>query len=95
MMRHRSLISLDPDYDDVDLELDLHGCTTLEAKIMLDEAFESSVHTHIRIIVGKGTKSQFGAVLPSFVQNYLTDKKYRFHFASPEHGGEGAVEVYV
>jgi DNA-nicking Smr family endonuclease len=94
-MRRQSFTSLDPDDDDVDLELDLHGCTTLEAKIMLDEAFESSSYTHIRIIVGKGTKSQFGAVLPSFVQNYLTDQKKRFHFASPEHGGEGALDVYL
>ena len=54
-----------------DFELDLHGCTTIEAKQLLDEFVEAREHDHVRIIVGKGMNSEHGAVLPSFVHNHL------------------------
>jgi DNA-nicking Smr family endonuclease len=76
-----------------DIELDLHGCTTVEAKEMLDEVVESGVYTSARIIVGKGTRSEFGPVLPVFVHNYLKERKITYKHAPLREGGSGVYDV--
>ena len=63
-----------PHTPEPDLEIDLHGVTTAEAKIILDELIENAVRPFtVNIIVGKGKNSPLGPVLPSFVRNYLTE----------------------
>lgn len=65
-------------------EIDLHGISMSEAKMVLDEVFEY-LHDlgqtgEVRIIVGVGKGSEMGPVLPAFVQNYLNGKGYRSTF---------------
>lgn len=61
-------------------EIDLHGLSMTEAKMVLDEVFEylaeNSEYTELVIIVGVGKGSETGPVLPAFVSNYLTAKGY-------------------
>ncbi len=78
-----------------DLVLDFHGMTTAECKDALDELIKNSAESHIRIIVGKGTRSQNGPVLPDFVRNYLTTHNIRFSQSKLQDGGEGALEVFL
>ncbi len=78
-----------------DLVLDFHGMTTAECKDELDELMKNSAESHIRIIVGKGTRSLNGPVLPDFVRNYLTTHNIRFSQSKIQDGGEGALEVYL
>jgi DNA-nicking Smr family endonuclease len=78
-----------------DIELDLHGCSMVEAKEMLDEIFESGVYGSARIIVGKGMRSEHGAVLPSFVHNYLRHKRIDYSHAPDRQGGKGAYDVVI
>ncbi len=81
-----------------DLILDFHGMTTAECKEELDLIVNNKVVnsiSHIRIIVGKGTRSQNGPVLPDFVRNYLTTHNIRFSQSKIQDGGEGALEVYL
>jgi DNA-nicking Smr family endonuclease len=61
-----------------DLEIDLHGMTTTEAKMTLEEIIESGVYNRVRLIVGKGTRSDYGPVLPAFVKNILTEREISF-----------------
>lgn len=77
-----------------DLILDLHGMTTVECKQELDALIEDDKYSHIRIIVGKGTRSPNGPILPDFVRNYLIEHNIRFSPSKPQDGGEGAMEVY-
>ncbi len=61
-------------------EIDLHGLSMSEAKMILDEVFEY-LHDHpeirkLQIVVGIGTGSESGPVLPAYVGNYLTEKSY-------------------
>jgi DNA-nicking Smr family endonuclease len=78
-----------------DLILDFHGMTTAECKDGLDTILKNREHRHLRIIVGKGTRSQNGPVLPDFVRNYLTTHNIRFSQSKIQDGGEGALEVYL
>ncbi len=78
-----------------ELTLDFHGMTTAECKIVLDEIIDEGYYTHLRIIVGKGTQSPHGAVLPYFVKNYLTERNIKFGTSSKARGGEGSIEVYL
>ena len=55
----------------VEVEIDLHGYTTLESKDILDSLIDEGKYKHIRIIVGKGNNSLNGPILPNFVKNYL------------------------
>jgi DNA-nicking Smr family endonuclease len=76
-----------------DIELDLHGHTTLEARVLLDDLFEDMDWNCARIVVGKGTRSEFGPVMPAFVENYLNDQRVSFSYASSREGGRGALDV--
>lgn len=74
---------------------DFHGMTTSECKLELEDIIQSGEYSHIRIIVGKGTRSPNGPVLPDFVTNYLISHNIRFSSSKPQNGGEGALEVYL
>lgn len=78
-----------------DVSLDLHGYTTLEAQEALDDIFISPDFSHIRIIVGKGTRSPNGPILPDFVKGYLNARGYDCRPAKFQDGGEGALEVFL
>jgi len=78
-----------------DLVLDLHGFTTIESKVELDEVVGKGDYSYIRIIVGKGLNSENGPVLPEFVRNYLSAKGIRFNQSKIEDGGEGALDVFL
>jgi DNA-nicking Smr family endonuclease len=80
----------EPDYI-----VDLHGYTTREAKVILDDIIEGDEHEHIRIITGKGTFRETGPVLRTFVENYLRNSNIKFEIAKLYNGGEGALEVYL
>jgi DNA-nicking Smr family endonuclease len=73
---------------------DFHGMTTSECKLELEDIVECGEYSHIRIIVGKGTRSPNGPILPDFVRNFLTERSIRFSPSKPQDGGEGAMEVY-
>jgi len=73
---------------------DFHGMTTSECKLELEEIIRDEEYNHIRIIVGKGTRSPNGPVLPDFIRNYLTDHNIRFSPSKPQDGGDGSLEVY-
>ena len=78
-----------------EIEIDLHGYTTLESKEVLDELLREQKYSVVRIIVGKGNNSENGPVLPSFVKNYLTEHRVRFSQSKIQNGGEGALEVFL
>ena len=59
-------------------EIDLHGMNMSQARRALDSLFDwlkhhKTIHT-LHIVVGTGTRSVHGPVLPSFVTNYLKEK---------------------
>lgn len=62
-------------------EIDLHGLSMTDAKMVLDEVFEYILENpeiiELNIVVGVGTGSESGPVLPAFVSNYLTAKGYK------------------
>lgn len=62
-------------------EIDLHGISMSEAKMVLDEVFEYLSENpdikELNIVVGVGNGSESGPVLPAFVTNYLTAKGYK------------------
>lgn len=66
-----------PSEDYFDEEIDLHGYTTGEAKDLIDELIRDKAGK-IRLIVGRGLRSEFVPVLPSFVVNYLSQKGVAF-----------------
>lgn len=59
-------------------EIDLHGMNMSQSKRVLDSLFDwlkthKTIHT-LHIVVGVGSRSVHGPVLPSFVINYLKEK---------------------
>lgn len=59
-------------------EIDLHGMNMSQSKRSLDSLFDwlknhKSIH-NLEIVVGVGSRSVHGPVLPSFVINYLREK---------------------
>ncbi len=77
-----------------DKVIDLHGLTTDESEGILDAFIRGSRRAHVRIIVGKGTRSVNGPVLPNFVKNYLARHDISFRQSKVQEGGEGALEVF-
>ena len=75
--------------------LDLHGYTCAETKTALNKLFCESSHRHIRIITGKGTFREKGAVLREQVKYLLRQKNIRFEQSKIKDGGEGALEVFL
>jgi DNA-nicking Smr family endonuclease len=78
-----------------DTIVDLHGYTTAEAKVLLDDLLSEAKYRHVRIITGKGLHGTGVAVLRTFVKNYLLQKAIRFEQAKIQDGGEGAMEVFL
>ena len=81
----------------VDREIDLHGYTTYEAREAVEDFLSDAKISgcgRVRIIVGKGTRSEGGiAVLPDAVKAVLTQYGYTYTYAKIQHGGEGALEI--
>jgi len=80
----------------VDAELDLHGSTADEARMGLDEFFDEAREDgwqRVRIIVGKGTHSKNGPVIPYTVQAYLREHGLTYTPAKFQDGGDGAYEI--
>lgn len=75
--------------------LDLHGHTTREAQVVLDELCTNSPYTHVRIITGKGTLRSTGPVLREFVKKYLNAHGITFNPSKIQNGGEGSLEVFL
>lgn len=78
-----------------ELEIDLHGYTTAEAKEVLDATLLADEYDHIRIIIGKGNHSIDGPVLPDFVRSYLNYRNIRYRPSKLHDGGQGALEVFL
>lgn len=61
-------------------EIDLHGISMTEAKMVLDEVFEYLFEnpeiTELHIVVGVGNGSESGPVLPAYVGNYVKAKGF-------------------
>ena len=71
-----------------EIEIDLHGHTTAESKEILDALLKEKKYSIVRIIVGKGTHSVGGAVLPNFVRSYLHSHGIRYKQSKISNGGE-------
>ena len=59
-------------------ELDLHGDVAMRAEFKADSFIRSSLNNQlltIRIIVGKGIHSEFGAVLPDIIEDLIIKLK--------------------
>ena len=90
-------------YPPPESKLDLHGFTgtgaTIKADSYIRTAFQNGLFT-IRIIVGKGTHSDFGAVLPGVVQDLLVKLKnesivLHFVWEKKKKAKSGAIIVYL
>ncbi len=78
-----------------DEEIDLHGYTTSETKDVLDTLLRERQYKIVRLIVGKGNNSANGPVLPDFVRSYLVSHGIRYNQAKLQHGGAGAIDVFL
>ncbi len=84
----------------VDAEFDLHGMNALEAerclKQFLSEVYKENLHC-VRLIHGKGFRSEAGPVLPNVVDKILRHQGRVLAFCSaPQNqGGYGAVLVLI
>ena len=76
-----------------DVTLDLHGFTTHEATLALDDIRTTSRGLLVRIIVGRGTRSKNGPVLPEHVKNYLVSAGIPYRQSKIQEGGEGSLEA--
>ncbi len=83
----------DEDTFEPDIEIDLHGMSTTECKMTLEEIVDSGVYNRVRLIVGKGTNSDFGPVLPVFVKNFLTERGIEFTHPPARMGGTGVIDA--
>ncbi len=90
-------------YPPPESRLDLHGFTsdgaTLKADSYIRTAFKNGFFT-LKIIVGKGIHSEFGAVLPDTIQDLLVklkDESIVLHFAfeKKKKSQSGAIIVYL
>lgn len=61
----------------------------------LEEIIDSGVYDRVRLIVGKGTRSDFGPVLPAFVKNMLKERGIAFHEAPKSAGGVGVIDATI
>jgi DNA-nicking Smr family endonuclease len=84
----------------IDAEFDLHGMNAIEAernlKMFLTDAYKERLHC-IRLIHGKGMRSEAGPVLPNVVDRVLRHQGRVLAFCSaPQNqGGYGAVLVLI
>ncbi len=84
----------------IDAEFDLHGMNAMEAernlKLFLADVYKERLHC-IRLIHGKGMRSEAGPVLPNIVDRVLRHQGRVIAFCSaPQNqGGNGAVLVLI
>ncbi|MFH1157108.1 MAG: Smr/MutS family protein [Pseudomonadota bacterium] len=90
-------------YPEPEVQLDLHGLNSATARVRADSfvraAWRNGTFT-LRIIVGKGLHSEFGAVLPDVVEDVLADLKRQgivlwFNWDRKKKSTSGAVIVYL
>lgn len=74
--------------------VDLHGHTAHEAEAILSAFMKTQKITHVRMIVGRGTHSADGPVLPDVVKHFLARHDVSFRQSKIQEGGEGALEVF-
>lgn len=101
-VQNRVMKKLRNGYYSIQEELDLHGMTVAQARVVLSEFLARVTDTHqsccVRIIHGKGRKSATDKpVMKPFVSSWLRQRKHITAFCSckPVHGGTGAVYVLV
>ena len=90
-------------YPPVELELDLHGFTSIGAQVKTSSFISSCKQKGfftIRIIVGKGLHSEEGAVLPDVVEDVLKEMKQQgqvlsFEWEKKKKMNSGALIVYI
>ena len=93
--KRRRLMRIDP--DDI---IDVHGCTSEKAWIQLDQFFENAKDCgfeKLRIIHGKGNRSQGEAVLVQTVRRYIEQCPFAGEngFEKSTNGGSGATWVFL
>lgn len=81
-------------------ELDLHGLNQAQAKQSVARFLSNAVlhgHSCVRIIHGKGNRSEYGPVLKRAIGGWLVKRQEVIAFASaPRHdGGTGAIYVLI
>jgi DNA-nicking Smr family endonuclease len=84
-------------------QLDLHGCTALQAQQRTEAFVHGALHAGlatVRIIVGRGLHSQGRAVLPDAVAEKLAELKGRgqvltFQWEKHKKSKSGALIVYL
>ncbi len=84
------------DKKQIDAELDLHGCKSHEAEILIENFLQDAIINNwkiIHIIVGKGINSKDGPVLPNVTKTILNKHGYLYKYADDEYGGEGVIEI--
>ncbi len=83
----------------VEAELDLHGYYAEEARTIAREFLNKASADgllRVRIIVGKGNRSQGGhGVLGDVIKSLLNQEGYDYTYAKIQDGGEGALEVRI
>ncbi len=75
--------------------IDLHGYTTTEVEHELARILKNNQYTHIRVITGTGVNRGGSPVLREYVKTYLRSRGVRFNPSKREHGGDGALEVFL
>ncbi|ABM45564.1 Smr domain-containing protein [Bartonella bacilliformis] len=87
----------------IEARIDLHGLVQDEAYFSLKEFFQSSQQrglSHVLVITGKGRSHGSDGALYRFVPHWLSTAVFRcyvyaFEQASPQHGGRGALYVWL
>jgi DNA-nicking Smr family endonuclease len=76
--------SRDEDFDEV---IDLHGYTSSDTRTLIDDLIRERAGK-VRLLVGKGTRSEYIEVIPNVVRNYLQEKRIQF-----EEVKDGAIDA--
>ncbi|KEG21188.1 hypothetical protein H710_00135 [Bartonella bacilliformis Ver097] len=87
----------------IEARIDLHGLVQDEAYFSLKEFLQSSQRrglSHVLVITGKGRSHGSDGALYRFVPHWLSTTVFRcyvyaFEQASPQHGGRGALYVWL
>lgn len=101
--KKQSVSKLVKNYPAPQSELDLHGETSQSAEFRADNYIRSALSRGLltlRIIVGKGTHSEFGAVLPDTIEDLLNKLKKEkvvlsFRWEKKVKRKSGAIIVYL
>jgi DNA-nicking Smr family endonuclease len=90
-------------YPPVEIQLDLHGCTSMQAQAKVRSFIQNSKqqgYFTVRIIVGKGRHSLMGPVLPDVVHDLVVTMKKEgsvlwFEWDQKNKARSGALIVYI